>query len=124
MNQLGSIDPYDSEIRFGILANQIGVNRPTVRSRDLQLTCAVNDVAVGENITIRGDHKSRPRAAGIGSSLRAVGVMDANIYHGWSNLIDNVGNSARVGIEQFAIVFHRRFDGRLPFNEIASTESG
>src|SRR5215467_14201492 len=99
MNQLGSIDPYDSEIRFGILPNQTGVNRPTVRGRDLQFICAVDDVAVGENITIRGDHKSRPSAARIGPSLRAVDVMDADIYHGWSNLLDNAGNSARVAIE-------------------------
>src|ERR1043166_2983611 len=105
VNQLGRVDADDREVRFRVLANQSGAKCAAVSSGNFQSACAVNNVAVRENVAVGRDYEARPRAAGFRSALLpALSMMHANVYHGWANLLDDATNSPRVAVEQFAIV--------------------
>src|SRR5262245_57218160 len=103
VNQLGSIDADNREIRFRILANQIGAKHAALRRGNLQPACPMDDVAVRENITVGRNHKARPGPAGFGSALTVVSMVHADVYHRWANLSDDTRDGPRVVIEQFAI---------------------
>src|SRR6266478_4705360 len=87
------------------LVNHSGPKCAAVRCGNFQSACTVNDVAVREHVPVGRDYKTRARAAGFRSALLpAVGMMHANIYHGWANLLDDATDRPRIGVEQFPIV--------------------
>src|SRR6266481_8641216 len=105
VNQLGSVDADDREVRFRVLANHGGPKCAAVSSSNFQSACAVNDMAVREHVPVGRDYKTRPRAAGFRSALPSVvGMMHADVYDGWANLLDDATDSPRIGVEQFLIV--------------------
>src|SRR6266478_2929156 len=105
VNQLGSVDADDREVRFRVLANHSGPKCAAVSSGNFQSACAVNDMAVREHVAVGRDYEARPRAAGFRAALpSALSMMHADVYDGWANLLDDATDSPRVVVEQFAIL--------------------
>src|SRR5258706_16442311 len=102
VNQLGSVDADDREVRFRVLANHSGRKCAAVRCGNFQSACTVNDVAVREHVPVGRDYKTRARTAGFRSALPSVvSMLHADVYDGWANLLDDATDGPRIGIERF-----------------------
>ena len=76
----GGIDPDQSEIGVGIVADHAGGEAAALDGVDLDPGGAVDDMAVGEHQSVRRDHDAGP-----GSALPAVvgALEDVEANHGW-----------------------------------------
>ena len=62
-SEIGRINPQDRQVCFRVFAHQVGIRSATVAQRDLDLAGAVDNVAIGQEQTVRADDKPGTTAA-------------------------------------------------------------
>ena len=94
-----AVEAQDGEIGIGIVADQIRREAAPVGERGLDLGCAIDDVAVGQDIGI-----GREDDAGTGAARALLCTADLEMQDRGSDLVDGADNGARIGVEQHQIL--------------------
>ena len=61
-HKIGCVDADHGQVGIGIVAYQIGAGSPAVGERDVDMRCAMDDVAVGQNETVGREDEARSAA--------------------------------------------------------------
>ena len=105
MNKLRRIDSNHSEIRVRIVARHLGWIFASIRQIYRDRIRRMNDVAISQNESVRGDDETRPIAAQFaGSALDVDALFDVNVYHGRGDTRGRTDHGTRICIKQYGIV--------------------
>src|SRR5436305_15205716 len=105
MSELRCPDSNHSEIGVRIVARHLGWIFASIRQIYGNRIRRVNDVAISQNESVRGDDETRPIAAQFASSALDVDALfDVNVYHGRGDTRGRTDHGTRICIKQYGIV--------------------
>jgi hypothetical protein len=90
------------------VTDDVGRTFPSVRQRDVDPCCPIDDVAVGENQAVVRKDKARAGAPVVAGAGAGAGMTDADADDGRGNRVDHACNSAGVFIEEVVVGVDRR----------------
>src|SRR5919197_3111219 len=106
MSQLWCIDPNNGKISIRIIACQLGGIFAAVRQVNGDCASVVNDVAVGQNKSIRRDHESGPIPADFALSTScADALFYIDVNYSRRQTRDCADQCARICVEQLGIIW-------------------
>src|SRR5262245_52392395 len=103
---MDSVSPQNGKIGIRIVTDQCRMTALTVGERDDDLRCAMHDVAVGEDESVRCEQEARAAARAFTSaSLRSLTMLThLDMCHRGTCSLRRLDNGVRIGIKQLGIM--------------------
>src|SRR5439155_24280869 len=102
--EVGRVDAEDGEVGVRILANQLSVGPAAIAEDHFDSVGAVNDVAVGQNKSVRADDEARTASARLSSVSGCVGLLShVDFDDGWTDPFRRAYGRLRVRVEQLRV---------------------
>src|SRR5215831_10114497 len=114
MSKLWRINSNHGEISVRIIARELRGIFASVRQVDTDDTCVMNDMAVGQNESVRRDDGAGAIATEFAcSAATANALRNIDVDHGRGYACDCAHDCARIGIEQAGVIRLRLLAKRL-----------